>query len=317
MDLKWKKEDRIEGHPLGANHIDREAAMSGDVNRSPDDIPCQDKAPKGTCGGKAADPSSFIPTSILLRKPYRIGPASRPPISHDDGFSKMPKLSPTPADYASMAKWRYILSGGAEVLRPDLVDAIAAYRHFWNGKRRKKHFDYDRYVANDISGRTTLRNAILDFQHAVQELFGDNSSLRRFLVTGPAIPCGSSTGDPYLRSHFPYPATENWQKAIGAHYIWLSGEVRVDAPTRASGEHSFEAVMEIHAEDRYNFNPGDKDIASNTKDAVNGRFVQLGWANGYDHFGRLQRHLRWKGKSLGVGLAVRPNTTWMRPPALR
>lgn len=119
---------------------------------------------------------------------------------------------------------------------------------------------------------------------------------------------------PYIVDHFPYPATENWQKTLGSHFIWLSGEIKVYAPALASGPTTFEAVMTLHAEDRYNFNPDNIDIATGIADKENGRFEQIGWGHQFDHLSTLQRYLRWTGFSLGVGLCVRPNTTRVRQP---
>jgi hypothetical protein len=31
----------------------------------------------------------------------------------------------------------------------------------------------------------------------------------------------------------PYPETANWQKALGAHFIWVSGDIVVSANQRA------------------------------------------------------------------------------------
>ena len=202
-----------------------------------------------------------------------------------------------------------------EALRPDLVDGLAAYRHFLSGNGKPRFFSYERYVMSDRAGRITLGNAILDFQDAAQRLFLQRPEARQFQITGPAIPCGASdTGMDYVEMHFPYPETENWQKTIGSHFIWLSGEIKVFAPVLSSGATTFEAVVTLHGEDRYNFNPGDEDIATGIGDNQNGRFEQIGWARQFDHFSTLQRYIKWDGFSLGVGLAVRPNTTRIRQP---
>lgn len=73
----------------------------------------------------------------------------------------------------------------------------------------------------DVSGRTTLRNAILDFQFVALEFHAENPILRSFQLTGPVIPCGTTApGLDYVSHHFPYSATENRQKTIGAHFIF-------------------------------------------------------------------------------------------------
>jgi hypothetical protein len=112
-----------------------------------------------------------------------------------------------------------------------------------------------------------------------------------FEVTGGPIPCGSDV--PVLEDLFPYAATENWQKALGAHSIWLSGHVTV-SPGLA-GELEYVATMTLHAEDRYNFNPGAKDIKTGIPDSANGRFEVTGLAKQYMNYSTLTRMLRWKG----------------------
>jgi len=190
---------------------------------------------------------------------------------------------------------------GAALIRSDLSDAIAAYSHFLNGKGKAKTFSYERYVGSDESGRLTLRNAILDAQDAAIKLWQQCGEPKSFSFTGPAIPCGSSAAShSYLRGAFPYPATENWQKAIGAHTLWLSGMVSVKRSVSNVKPPEFSMKLKISAEDQYNFNPGMTDIASGIPDDENGRFVVCGLAHGYRHTATLERSFNWKGTELGV-----------------
>jgi hypothetical protein len=82
----------------------------------------------------------------------------------------------------------------------------------------------------------------------------------------------------------PYP--ENWQKTLGAHQVWSSGHVTIDGD-RAT------MTVTVHAEDRYNFNRGDADIASGAPDNENGRFAELGWAKSFDVSGGVTRTVSW------------------------
>lgn len=233
---------------------------------------------------------------------YRIGEAERPSsIQHDIGFLKMGRRSATADDYQQLALWLAKLEA-AEAIRPDLVDATAAYRHFLKGRGEARQFSYERYVMSDASGRLTLRNAILDLQHGVLGLYAANPKLRTFPITGTAIICGSSAA-------FPYPATENWHKAIGGHLIWLSGRVAVTC--KQAAEPLFELSMTLHAEDRYNFNPGAADIATGIPDSANGRFEMTGLAHQYDQFATLTRVVTWRGALPGsvTGLSGAP---WRR-----
>ncbi len=133
-------------------------------------------------------------------------------------------------------------------------------------------------MANDNSGKTTLENAVLDFRRGVEALPSARpvgASPATQITSGP-IPCGSK--DPDLRRLFPYPATENWQKAIGSHVIWLSGSVTMGS---AAGRPSFSGLMTLHAEDRYNFNPRQHDIQTAIPDSAIGVFEVTGLAKQY------------------------------------
>ena len=120
-------------------------------------------------------------------------------------------------------------------------------------------------------------------------------------MTGSQIGVGGS-------GSFPYPATENWQKAIGAHVIWNSADVTVTPPAKVGDPPQFSLRMTLHAEDRYNFNPGAADIATGQPDSDNGRFEVSGLAKQYINYATLQRDVKWNGgniagstKSQGVG----------------
>jgi hypothetical protein len=277
---------RDEGNP-NESVINRERGRVGAV-RKPEDIPKQGKV-----------------KAFRAVARYTIGRPKRPNIRHDNGFLVLGRRKPTTMDFIKLTKWKAILEGG-EALRPDLTDALAAYRHFLEGKGKKRKFSYDRYVMNDRSGQITLKNAILDIQKAAVELWLKNSKPSTFLLTGTAIPCGSN-----FTTQFPYPATENWQKAIGGHFIWLSGDVKVKRKNNVS---EFEMVMTLHAEDRYNFNPGAKDIATGIPDNENGIFEMTGLAHQYDHFSTLVRSVKWKDAKAGVASAEPQNTSLKRQP---
>jgi hypothetical protein len=309
--VDWDREARKQGNTSNRED-DAEAARVGRP-RTPDDIPKQgDKTRKGFVPSNV-NPGMFKPSSYETFDVYRLGPPLRPRIQHDNGFSGFKRRAPTAMDYVSLAKWKAMLNG-AEAMRPDLTDACASYRHFLEGRGAKRHFSYERYATSDASGQATLRNAILDFQDAVLALAEGNPTLARFDVTGPAIPCGSDPLQyPYLSYAFPYPATENWQKAIGGHVIWLSGKVEITRSPSMSAP-VFRATMDLHAEDRFNFNPGNVDVATGIPDDDNGMFETTGLGHQFDHFGSLRRLLEWRGCELGVQLSARPHTTRLRQP---
>jgi hypothetical protein len=231
---------------------------------------------------------------------YQIGPAIRPAIRHDNGFlDRFARRQPTIADRAKYAKWATLLEAAEAaqsiplIPHNDLPDALAAYRHFLYGKGADRTFSYERY--GDASGKTTFDNAVLDLRRGVEDLaaglgVGAEPS---FSVTGGPIPCGSS--DPDLGDLFPYPATENWQKALGSHVIWLSGSARFST---LAGRRIYVMSMVLHAEDRYNFNPGAQDIKTGIPDAANGVFEVTGLAQQYMNHATLNRMLRWSGETV-------------------
>jgi hypothetical protein len=76
----------------------------------------------------------------------------------------------------------------------------------------------------------------------------------------------------------------------------------------------FEAVMNLNAEDRYNFNPGMKDLTTGIEDDENGKFERTGLGHQFTSYSSIQRYLRWTGLDLGVELSSRPHTTRLRQP---
>lgn len=230
---------------------------------------------------------------------YVIGPPTRPNIRHDNGFlDKFPRRRPATKDYEEYARWVSKLEG-AEAIQGvpfvphnELPDALAAYRHFLRGKGRDRVFSYERFVTNDPNGAMILSNAILDARQGAELLYQQHfagQSPVHFQMSGNAIPVGD-----VRYPSFPYPKTENWQKAIGAHMIWISAEVDVEL---ASGSPSFTMLMVLHAEDRYNFNPGAKDIATGIPDSANGIFEVTGLANQYMNTSALERKVMWSRTS--------------------
>jgi hypothetical protein len=228
---------------------------------------------------------------------YFVGSPRRPEIRHDNGFlGRFKPRSPTWADRRHYAQWRGRLElaegiqGVPGAPKNDIPDALAAYRHFLTGHGAPRTFSYERYVENDPSGRTTLKSAILEAMGAAWDLYYNQapSGNGRFSFTGSAIACGSTNAG------FPYPATENWQKAIGAHSIWISGDVELRQDDTMKAPH-FTLTLVIHAEDRYNFNPGAADIATGTPDDENGVFEITGLAKQYMNTATLTRRVALEG----------------------
>lgn len=241
-----------------------------------------------------------------------------PVIKHDHGFlddgngniDPSKRREATWEDYVALAKWTAMLEG-AELLRPDLVDGTSAYRHFLTGGGATRTIDYQRFIDGDSSGATILSSAMADAKDAAVRKHDS-------MIAGKPPSAGSTSfkmrTDPIgvgNDGRYPYPATENWQKAIGAHLIWLEMDVKVDTtevvahpPGVAPGsspvctpggdsaityQRTFTVDMTLHMEDMYNFNPGAADIVTGAPDADNGRFEETGLGNEYLNVATLKR----------------------------
>ena len=242
-----------------------------------------------------------VPSPRFFGARYRLGSPIRPnSIVFDNGFlDKFKPRKPTAADYLTLTKWQLKLQV-ADQVRLDLAEACRAYRHFLTGTGLQRSFSYEAYVYNDDSGATTLANAMLDIQDGAEVLWEANKAVKEFSLTGGQISCGSNL-------LFPYPATENWQKAIGGHVIWLSGDAKV---SERGGDTWMVVDMVLHAEDRYNFNPGAQDIATGIPDSDNGVFEITGLAKQYTQTAELQRQIEWKYGTLGTGSTSTASIPW-------
>lgn len=67
------------------------------------------------------------------------------------------------------------------------------------------------------------------------------------------------------------------------------------------GQTWFRLDMTLHAEDRYNFNPGAKDITTGIPDSDNGIFEVTGLAKQYTQTATLRRIIEWQYGTLGTG----------------
>lgn len=232
---------------------------------------------------------------IDVSGPYRLGPPTRPRIEHDNGHLAMfPSREPTAADRVQLAKWIAMLEasellcsrGSASVVPAcrgeDLSDANAAYRHFLFGKGADRTLNYERFLANDPTGEKVIPNIMRELQrHA--EIIGKDRT--RFSITSEAFTIGTN-------GIAPYPETENWQKAIGGHNLWVSADLSVSANNK--GEIHYTANVVIHMEDRYNFNPGQHDIATGIPDSANGTFEITGLGKQYMNYATVRRQITWR-----------------------
>ncbi|MGH7297780.1 MAG: peptidoglycan-binding protein, partial [Polyangiaceae bacterium] len=235
---------------------------------------------------------------------YAVVPsATPPPMTFDHGFlddgngniDESKRRAPTGADYVALAKWRAKLIA-AQQFRPDLFDATSAYQHFLSATGADWNFSYDRFVEQDASGKKVLGSVVSDVMAAASLLNnsrGITASTNRDTFT---IERGATQVEQGSAS-YPYPVTENWQKAIGAHVIWVEADVVVTTDPTVTMDGSktqrrlFAITMTIHAEDEYNFNPHMADIATGTPDSDNGRFEECGLGKEFRSKSTLKRKI--------------------------
>lgn len=232
---------------------------------------------------------------------FQSGSFTPPSIRHDHGFlgndadrsqlDESKRREPTLDDRVALAAWFSKLRG-AQMLRPDLKDACAAYEHYLFGRGTPLVLDYERFVATDPSGRAILQSALEDARTGAVELHD-----RSRTSTPPAPRTDTFTmvsdvvvvGD--LDNRYPYPETENWQKAIGGHAVWMEATVSVVSDPVAQ-RRQFEIDVVMHADDMYNFDPEKADIATGTPDEANGRFQESGLAHEFLSTGTAARKIQ-------------------------
>ena len=202
---------------------------------------------------------------------FHEGPPKRPRWEvykdYDNDFPYDPNAKPTISDRADWVKWG-IISGGAGLIN-HLPDGVAAYEHYRNGNGTPLEIDYKKAYQEDAGVRKSVDHYVNETNKAIAEMIA-NGKKPPFSITSELV---NSTH---------YPETENWQKAIGAHKMWISADVTVDSNGNVV------VAATVHELDRYNFNKGMEDIATGTSDNVNGRFETLGWAHSFDTYGSVQ-----------------------------
>jgi len=243
------------------------------------------------------DPDGKAPQPSI--GPFHIGAPKNPGFTYDNGFlGAIPEIGyypkprfPTPSDIRSYQYWiaKYY---GARALRSDLKEALDGYGHFLGASGKPFTFNLSSYLKNDQSGALLLVNAKSIAKKSAMELLTATGTIQ---MTSNGFSAGGPDDD-----RFPYPSTENWQKAIGAFNFWMSASV--SAITK-DGLTTYTMLLTINAEDRYNFNPGNVDIETGTKDEENGQFELTGLAKQFNQSGNYTEIIIWtvpEKKSEGV-----------------
>jgi hypothetical protein len=228
------------------------------------------------------------------------GKPRRPDIRHDHGFlddgkgnlDPTKRQAPTDEDRARKQGWGLILALSIRT-KPDLKDANAAYQHFLvdnNGTTRT--LNYEGFLTDDDNGKIVLQSAIDDARAGVLDVFDKKfptpaTSARRdqLQVTSSQVLVGTIP----LNLRYPYPRTENWQKTIGGHVLWLSADAVVDSKPESNAR-TVAIILTLHAEDKYNFVPGGGD-SRGIADTENGRFEVTGLGTEFLHTGTTTRNI--------------------------
>lgn len=201
---------------------------------------------------------------------YSIGSSTQPEQIFDEDFKYNPSIGFTAKDVASWLEWGCLLDGATFSGR--MPEACNAYQNYRSNTGNTLYVDYNKAINEDSGIRKGVFDLITEAQNSVENLRA-NGGGDSFSITGTMY--GIQNG-----------ATENWQKAIGAHYDWASADV-------AYKDGQYTMTMTIHMIDKYNFNKGMADIATGTRDEVNGRFAELGWAKSFFSVGQAVRVVTW------------------------
>ncbi|WP_225726560.1 MULTISPECIES: hypothetical protein [unclassified Nocardia] len=251
---------------------DDEHAAAGAIKQGTEGLQALAKAPVGPMPKLAA-----VEVLKSADGRYHIGDPAEPSIPHDDTFIYNSKESDI-GDLASAAEWKTKLLG-AEAIRPDLDDATRLYRHYWDNNGEPMEFDYSKAYKDDPNIHHAVDYEVSKAAAAADQMV--RAGQTNFKMTGKPLTVGGA--DPNL----PYPATEDWQKAVGGYQQWSHSNVRVEGNR---------VVMDVtvEAKDYYNFDKGKADVATGTNDSENGRFTEIGWAKPFDTHGRMTQTVSWE-----------------------
>lgn len=236
---------------------------------------------------KSIDEASSPPEDQDI--PFKIidGIPEPPKFYFDNGFlDDYKKRAPTYKDKLKYYYWEK-KAKIARVLREDLDDALDAYEHFLGATGFPLEFNLEKYIKEDTSGKQLLSASKSETKKAVKKLIKKSGN---YTISSSGF---STRTKPKKNNGFPYtkyPVTENWQKAIGGFSFWISATI---VASEANDLITYKVAMTIHAEDKYNFNPGQKDIATGTPDSANGLFEITGLAKQFMQYGSHTVKIQW------------------------
>jgi len=246
-----------------------------------------------TATGGTPDPAAMLEGAPALAEgagepggePYVIGPPTRPEITWDEDYIYNSEDA-TFDDWKAAAAWKAKMAG-ARLLRWDLDDSLDAYGHYWSNTGDTFEIDYEEAYSEDEGIRANVDEEIGRAQAGAETLISSGNA--EFSMSGDAFPTSA------------YPVTENWQKTVGGYQQWSSADVTVVGNTVTM-------TVTVHAEDYYNFNRGQADIASGAPDDANGRFTEIGWAKPFETTGTITRTVTWELGSADEATVVKPES---------
>ena len=230
---------------------------------------------------------------------YTIGKNPPSPYDYNETFSEQPDTAVHQKTVSFLTKGAFWVA--AKALQYDLPDATSAYLHYQEGDGADRSFSYDKYVNDDISGEVTLKNLIYDTQGGAENLYQQiitqspelaNQEVTFNITSDMIAPAAVKEDGDNLDEKFPYPSTENWQKALGSHAGWVEATISV-TPRPDEQPPVYKVNFNLHAEDRYDFNKGQRDIRSFALDNWNGNLETDGLAKGYMNRAALNREIIW------------------------
>jgi hypothetical protein len=255
LEKKWgMKQGSLAGYNQGLDP--KKLKIGSSINVSPASVSVSDNP---VPGGQAS--VSILPGTSTPAQPI-----------NDDSYLYDPSEKPTAGDRLQWAKWGVAGRFGNLASIGIGEEALASYRHYRSNTGTDYKIDLSRYFMTDYSGTTMSFN--------IYQLLTNNATsllpypgVRDFHTTVTTAGIESKL--------FPYPASENYQKAIGGFRFNIIGTITA---TQINNNLVYKISYTIHLADRYNFDRGKSDIASGTPDAVNGRFAVLGWAKAFNTY---------------------------------
>lgn len=167
-------------------------------------------------------------------------------------------------------------------------DAVEAYKHYLlDNNGAQLDIRYYAFLSDDPSGKTVAKSAVDDARTAILDIFDAKPAAAKVGTVRLRATSGVMTVGGGINVRYPYPGTQNWQKKIGGHALWLSANATITS--NPPGPRSVSIDLTFHAEDMYNFDPGKSDVASGIADEPNGRFQVVGLATEFLQKGETTR----------------------------